>query len=170
LKPHGSLNWLVPYVTPYVRTPQGLKFLDVPPILPLTAKGAIRYWCSSHNFQKLALPGELATEVGVCILPPSQAKRSELSFVRASREAEATALASADEVFVVGWSVPETDSDQQELIGHAIAARSKPLERVTIVNWKAPDTYFDKLARLFQVDSRLLRKCNSGFIDFVAGL
>jgi hypothetical protein len=36
LKPHGSLNWLVPYEMPYVHTPQGVKFLDSPPILPLT--------------------------------------------------------------------------------------------------------------------------------------
>lgn len=170
LKPHGSLNWLVPYQTPYAQTPQGVKFLDEPPIVPLTTSGAVRYWCSSRNFQRIALPGEMPTEIGICILPPSSAKRSELSFVKASREAECNALASADEVVVIGWSVPETDIDQAELIGRAVKRRSKPLQSLTIVNQNALPTYFDRLARLFEVDSRLLRSYNSGFVDFAAGL
>lgn len=170
LKPHGSLNWLVPYQTPYAQTPQGVKFLDRPPIVPLTQPGAVRYWCSKHNFQYITLPDELPTEVGICILPPSSAKRSELSFVKASREAESSALTSADEVFVVGWSVPETDIDQAELIERGAKRRSKPLQSLTIVNRNAPPTYFERLARLFQVDSRFLRIYNSGFVDFAAGL
>ena len=169
LKPHGSLNWLVPYQVPYAQTPQGLKFLDRPPIVPLTKLGAVRYWCSTNNFQRIAVWDEWA-EVGICILPPSSAKRSELSFVKASREAESSALASADEVVVIGWSVPETDVDQVELIEQAVRARSRPIRSLTIVNRNAPQTYFDRLARLFQVDSRLLRPHNSGFLDFAAGL
>lgn len=170
LKPHGSLNWLVPYQTPYAQTPQGVKFLDKPPIMPLTTAGAVRYWCSNHNFQYIALPDEMPTEIGICILPPSSAKRSDLCFVKASREAECNALTSTDEVVVIGWSVPETDIDQAELIERAVKRRSKPLQSLTIVNWKAPRTHFDRLAGLFQVDSRSLRRCNSGFVDFAAGL
>ena len=146
----GSLNWLVPYQVPYAQTPQGLKFLDRPPIVPLTKLGAVRYWCSTNNFQRIAVWDEWA-EVVICILPPSSAKRSELSFVKASREAESSALASADEVVVIGWSVPETDDDQVELIEQAVRARSRPLRSLTIVNRNAPQTYFDRLARLFQV-------------------
>jgi hypothetical protein len=170
LKPHGSLNWLVPYQTPYAQTPQGVKFLDKPPIMPLTRAGAVRYWCSNHNFQYISLPDEMPTEIGICILPPSSAKRSELSFVKASREAECNALTYADEVVVIGWSVPETDIDQAELIKRAVKRRSKQLQSLTIVNWKASPTYFDRLAGLFQVDSSLLRIYNSGFVDFAAGV
>ncbi|MDA2923976.1 hypothetical protein MYX65_04860 [Acidobacteria bacterium AH-259-L09] len=118
----------------------------------------------------IALPDELPTEVGICILPPSSAKRSELSFVKASREAESSALASADEVLVIGWSVPETDIDQAERIERGAKRRSKPLQSLTIVNRNAPPAYFERLARLFEVDSRLLRIYNSGFVDFAAGL
>src|ERR1039458_7697080 len=132
LKPHGSLNWLVPYQTPYAQTPQGVKFLDKPPIMPLTRAGAVRYWCSNHNFQYISLPDEMPTEIGICILPPSSAKRSELSFVKASREAECNALTYADEVVVIGWSVPETDIDQAELIERAVKRRSKQLQSLTI--------------------------------------
>lgn len=170
LKPHGSLNWLVPYQMPYVQTPQGVKFLDKPPIIPLTQSGAIRYWCSSHDFQCIALPDEMPTEIGICILPPSSAKLSELSFLKASREAESNALTSADEIVVIGWSVPETDIDQAELIKQAVEMRRKPLQSITIVNWNAPTTYFERLADLFQVESQLLRRYNSGFVDFAAGL
>lgn len=170
LKPHGSLNWLVPYEMSYVHTPQGVKFLDSPPILPLTIQRSIRYWCSSHNFQHVALPNEMPSEVGICILPPSSAKRSELSFVKASRGAEATTLAEADEVFVIGWSVPETDIDQADLIERAVGERRKPLQSLTVVNWNAPATYFDRLARLFQIDPRRLHVYNSGFVDFAARL
>lgn len=170
LKPHGSLNWLVPIQTPYCHTPQGLKFLDRPPILPLTPLGVIRYWCSNHNFQYIALPGEMPTEVGICILPPSSAKRSELSFLKASREAEANALASADEVIVIGWSLPDTDIDQAELIERAVKRRVKPVQSLTVVNRNAPPTYFERLACLFKVDSGSLRIHNSGFEDFAAGL
>jgi hypothetical protein len=170
LKPHGSLNWLVPYVSPYAQTPQGVKFLDMAPIVPMTTSGSVRYWCSSHNFQYIALPDEMPTQVGVCILPPSSAKQSELSFVRTSREAESAALASADEVVVIGWSVPETDIDQAELIERTVKARNKPLQSLTVVNRNAPSTYFERLARLFGVDSRSLRIYNSGFIEFTAVL
>jgi hypothetical protein len=170
LKPHRSLNWLVPYETPYVHTPQGVKFLDRPPTLPLAIQRGIRYWCSSHNFQYVALPNEMPSEVGICILPPSSAKRSELSFVKASREAEATALAEADEVFVIGWSVPETDIDQADLIERAVGERRKPLQSLTVVNWNAPATYFDRIACLFQIDARRLHVYNSGFVDFAARL
>jgi hypothetical protein len=170
LKPHGSLNWLVPYEAPYVHTQQGVKFLDSPPILPLTIERSIRYWCSRHNFQYVALPNEMPSEVGICILPPSSAKRSELSFVKASRRAEATALAEADEAFVIGWSVPETDIDQADLIERAVGDRRTPFWSVTVVNWNAPTTYFDRIARLFQVDSGRLNVYNSGFVDFAARL
>jgi hypothetical protein len=170
LKPHGSLNWLIPYETPYVHTPQGVKFLDRPPILPLTITCGIRYWCSTHNFQYVSLPNEMPSEVGICILPPSSAKRSELSFVKASRDAEATALAEADEVYVIGWSAPETDIDQADLIERAVGQRRKPLESLTVVNRNAPATYFDRIARLFQIDARRLHVYNSGFVDFAARL
>jgi len=112
----------------------------------------------------------MPSEVGICILPPSSAKRSELSFVKASRGAEATALAEADEVFVIGWSVPETDIDQADLIERAVGERRKPLQSLTVVNWNAPSTYFDRIARLFQIEPRRLHVYNSGFVDFAARL
>jgi hypothetical protein len=166
LKPHGSLNWLVPYQVPYVQPRHGIQLLDSTPTIPLTKEGCLRYWCSSEIFQRIQLPNQLPSEVGICILPPSSAKLSELSFVKASREGELDALASADEVVVVGWSVPDTDIDQAELIKQAINKRSKPIQSLTVVNRMASQKYFERLAHLFCVDSRKIHIHNTGFIDF----
>lgn len=168
LKPHGSLNWLVPYQVPYVQSSRGIEFLDGPPTMPLTREGRLRYWCSSENFQRIQLPGQLPSEVGICILPPSSAKLSELSFIKASRENEFNALVSADEVVVIGWSVPDTDVDQDDLIKRAMSKRSKPIRSLTVVNREASPAYFERLACLFRVDSLALRIHNGGFADFAA--
>jgi hypothetical protein len=170
LKPHGSLNWLVPYRVPYEQAVEGLKFLDGPLIVPVTPKGVLRYWPCTRNFQHVAPPGEMPMEVGLCILPPSSAKHSELPFLKRTREMEADALSTADEIVVIGWSVPETDLDQAELVETAVATRQTPLERVIVVNRGAATAYFHRLAALFHVESRLLRVYNSGFVDFAAGL
>jgi hypothetical protein len=173
LKPHGSLNWLVPYRTPYEQPREGLRFKDGPVIVPVTADGAVRYWPSTHSFQPVSLPGELPTEIGICLLAPSSAKRSELPFIKRSREMEMEALANADEIFVIGWSVPETDLDQADLISTAMRARAKQrrsMERVTVVNQGAAPDYFQRLAELFSVDAASLYCHNAGFVDFAAGI
>jgi hypothetical protein len=170
LKPHGSLNWLVPYQTPYEQPLEGLRFSDGPLIVPVTPEGAIRYWPSTHNFQPVTLPGNLPTEIGVCILSPSSAKRSELSFFKRCRKMENEVLTNANEVIVIGWSVPETDLDQGDLIKAAIGNRRGPLKRITVVNRGAATAYFQRVAELFGVDALSMRIHNSGFVDFAAGL
>jgi hypothetical protein len=172
LKPHGSLNWLVPYRTPYEQPREGLKSKDGPVIVPVTSDGAVRYWPSTHTFQAVSLPGELPTEIGTCLLSPSSAKRSELPFLKRSREMEIDALANADEIFVIGWSVPETDLDQADLIATAMRRRleqKKSMERITVVNRGAATVYFQRLAELFRVDAASLRIHNTGFVAFAAG-
>jgi hypothetical protein len=170
LEPHGSLNWLVPYQTPYEQPPEGLRFSDGPLIVPVDQEGAIRYWPSVHNFQLVSLPGNLPTPIGVCILSPSSAKRSELSFFKRCREMEHEAIRTADEVIVIGWSVPETDLDQADLIKAAIGNRRRPLKFITVVNRGASTAYFQRVANLFGVDALSMGIHNSGFVDFAAKL
>lgn len=173
LKPHGSLNWLVPYKEPYEHQPQGLGLSDGPVIVPVTPDGALRYWPSTRDYQAVSLPGELPTDVGVCILPPSSAKSSELSFLKLSRDKETEALATADEVVVIGWSMPDTDHDQADLIRAVIERRSeqgRPLSGITVVNRGATTTYFQRVAELFGVDASSLHIHNAGFSDFAAAL
>jgi hypothetical protein len=169
LKPNGSLNWLVPYQTPYEQPREGLRFSDGPLIVPVTPEGAIRYWPSTHDSQHVTLPGNLPTNIGVCILPPSPAKRGELSFLKRCREMENEALTNADEVIVIGWSVPETDNDQGDLIKATTGNRRNPLKRITVVNRGEVTAYFRRVAELFGVDALSMRIYNSGFVDFAAG-
>lgn len=170
LKPHGSLNWLLRYKIPYENARGGLRFLDGPLAVPISPVGEVRYWPSTHNFQPIAFPGDLPREIGICILAPSSAKRSDLSFFRQCREMESKAITDADEVVVIGWSVPETDLDQAGLIKAAIASRKGSLKRMTVVNRSAPVSYFHRLAKLFGVDAPSMRIHNSGFLDFVTTL
>ena len=46
---------------------------------------------------------------------------------------ESQALESAHEVWVIGWSVPQTDGDQRDLIRAAVARRPRPIERLRVV-------------------------------------
>jgi len=170
LKPHGSLNWILPYKLPYEQAPEGLRFFDGPPIIPLTPEHAIRYWPSTQDFQPVALPGEMPTAVGVCILPPSSAKRTALPFLKQTREMEGDALTEADEIVLIGWSVPATDRDQAELITAAVGSRKKPLKRLTVVNRGEHVTYFERVATLFGANPSSMSICNSGFVDFAASL
>lgn len=170
LKPHGSLNWLLPYGTPYEQPPEGLKFRDGPLIVSTTPENQVRYWPSTRTFQAIKLPGEPPRDVGICILPPSSAKSSDLSFVKRSREVEEEAVAAADEVVLIGWSVPDSDRDQANLIKRATKRRSGPLKQVTVVNRGETVAYFQRAASLFSIDMGVLCVHNAGFEDFVAGL
>lgn len=170
LKPHGSLNWLVPYGTPYEQPSEGVQLLDGPVIVPLTPEHKIRYWPSTHTFQAITLPGEFPRDIGICILPPSSAKSGTMSFLKLSRETEEDVVTNADEIMVIGWSVPTTDGDQAELIKLAIGARSRPLKCITVISRGENAAYFRRVAALFRVDAGSLRIHNAGFADFAAGL
>ena len=80
------------------------------------------------------------------------------------------ALAGADEVVVIGWSIPDTDADQAHLIETALGKRQRPLERVTVINRNASAPYFRRLADVFQVDLPSILIHNSGFVDFASRL
>ncbi|MEK9136328.1 MAG: hypothetical protein AAB393_04340, partial [Bacteroidota bacterium] len=142
LKPHGSLNWLVPFKLPYEPTKVGIATEDAPVVIPLTASGALRYWCSTLDSQHVQCPGKDPHEVGVCILPPSSAKRSGLSFLESIRHQEIQALRDADEIYVLGWSMPETDTDQECLIRSAVRDRRESIGQVTAVSRGASPEYF----------------------------
>ena len=104
------------------------------------------------------------------IVPPTSAKRARYGFLREVRKKEAIAIAEADEVYVLGWSMPETDKDQECLIRSAVAERSERIQRVTIVNRGAPPEYFRRVAQAFDAEIGRLQVFNAGFAEFAAGL
>lgn len=170
LKPHGSLNWLVPLKTPY--TPDdstGMRFEDGPIIIPVTSEVELRYSRFTPAFNRVDLPRRrLPCDVLPCIVPPVSRKSSKLSFFEEVRKREQEAITAADEIYVLGWSMPKTDQDQELLIRSAVANRSISAPAVTVVNQGAKPEYFERVATLFGADKNRLRIFNDGFGNSVA--
>src|SRR5207248_8806154 len=51
IKPHGSLNWLVPLAHGLPQGDIGLLFRDYPPVIPLQQDGRLRYCAATSDFQ-----------------------------------------------------------------------------------------------------------------------
>lgn len=131
-------------------------------VLPLDAAGQLRYWRSTSTFNYISRPNELPRDYEILIAPPSPNKPLVL---QQALDDEATAIQSADEVFVIGYSLPRTDADQRNLIQEAVERRKKPVESLTIVNYQAGTQYFRDTRELFR--PRSTREFNAGFADFV---
>jgi len=167
LKPHGSLNWLVPYKVPYQHGSYGLELQPGPVIVPLTMSGELRYWPSTGNFQPVKCPGDSPHDVGICILPPIAGKQAPLPFLKATHELQTRGIREASACYVIGWSMPATDTDQESLIRCAIQGRATELEKVIVVNRGERPEYFERVASVFGVASNKLTIFNCGFRDFV---
>jgi len=77
---------------------------------------------------------------------------------------EFEAIGAADEVFVLGYSVPRTDQDQWNLISRAVRGRNTKIRILTVVNFNASVEYFDDIRELFQPQTT--RTFNDGFAAF----
>jgi hypothetical protein len=130
-------------------------------VLPLDAELNLRYWPSSETFNYIdgtdAWPGDFE----ILITPPSPNKLPIMQQVLAR---EGATIREADEIFVIGYSLPSTDGDQWDLIREAVSARATAVPALTIVNHSAPPEYFDDLCGLFQ--PLTTRTFNAGFADF----
>jgi len=81
---------------------------------------------------------------------------------------ERKAIEEADEVYILGWSMPTSDKDQRLLIAQAIAERERPISQVVAVNKRAGEDYFDDVRQLFGTVN--VTKHNNGFSEFAGGL
>ena len=167
VKPHGSLNWLVPLAPGLQQGKSGLLFANRAPIIPLETDGRLRYCGATSNFQYVYPPNDDPVDVLPAIVPPVKQKDGALPLFRTLRDAEWRAIETADEIFVIGWSMPASDTNQVQLMSEAVAARSAPLQHVTVVNRGEDPTYFSRIANVFGVDHSALRIFNDGFADFV---
>ncbi|MBI3492990.1 MAG: hypothetical protein HY047_14605 [Acidobacteria bacterium] len=158
LKPHGSLNWLLTdrkEVRPHSDE-----------VALVMEHGAISYFrpfkCDALMFP--GAPAPIAADLP--LLPPVDNKHELFRWVhRVVEDHEEQALAAADEAYVIGWSVPETDQRQQELIRDAVA-RCQPLRRLTVISLGARPDYFEKVADLFKVPTHKTVRHNRGFASF----
>lgn len=158
IKPHGSLNWLVPQGRSGAAEPAEM-------LIPLTRDLKIRYWPPTQTFNWTRRPGELPRDMKILIAPPSPQKPEVL---RRAKSDEVDSLAAAEEIFVLGYSFPKTDRDQLELVRTAIEKRKAPIRRATVVNFKAPKEYFDEIEALLK--PREMRCFNDGFADFASNI
>ena len=137
--------------------------------LALSSKRQIRYWFSKLTFQKILVPGEYPHDVQPFIIVPLESKLSNFAFVKRIRKLETTAIMKADEVIIIGWSLPETDKDQENIIRSAIAKRSKPIARLTVISRSSPPEHFSRFSKIFDLPKKNVRVFNAGFESFVDG-
>ena len=131
--------------------------------LPLDADLKIRYWSSPKTFNYISRADDLARAVEILIAPPSP-RKPQIMQQAISEEFEA--IGAADEVFVLGYSVPRTDQDQWNLISRAVRRRKTKIRILTVVNFNASVEYFDDIRELFQPQTS--RTFNDGFAAFSA--
>jgi hypothetical protein len=157
LKPHGSLNWLAP-----VGRPGRL------PVISATAGGHVRYVGSTVTHPSVRFPDELPVRVAPFILPPTSAKQTHMPLLCRLRRQEVMALAKANELYVIGWSIPKTDVDQVRLIEEAVAQRRQEFSRVVVVNYGQHEAYYSRVARIFGVRRQKIEQYNEGVSQFLA--
>jgi len=168
LKPHGSLNWLGIERIPFQYGPGGTLFEDRPPIVFLRAPGEIGYFGSRDALKKVSVGAGCGLSVEPYIVPPVAAAKSQSPvFMSQVRRSEEEAITSADEIYLIGWSLPETDKDQESLIRCAVRNRECPVSSLTVVNLGAGPAYFRRIAEVFGVDASSMKVCNDGFGTFV---
>jgi hypothetical protein len=155
LKPHGSLNWLAG---------RGKFRL---PFVAVSANGRVRYIGSRATHPYVRLPGRFPTAISVFIVPPTSRKNTDISFLSRIRAKEVSAIEEADEVVVIGWSLPATDSDQVDLIRDAVTKRRKPFKRIVAVNYGADESYYLRVADVFGVRREFVESFNTGLTDFL---
>jgi len=174
LKPHGSLNWIACH-------DENHKGFDPNKPLFLALKdltdGGVDYWhprsqeCLNIVYRGPAGSGQFCAAHGSIFLipptPPAKTEKTSPTFLRKLREAEKAAIKEADEIFVIGWSMPVTDQDQICTIRHCVAEREKPLESLTVINRGERPEYFERVADTFGVTRSALRIFNDGFSDYV---
>jgi hypothetical protein len=158
LKPHGSLNWLMRKI----KSSEGVELGDPSRmVVPLDRKSEIRYWPSPHTFNFITGTDEWPRDFAILIAPPLPNKPVVMKQTLTS---EAEALGDADEIYVIGYSFPPTDSDQQNLVREAV--RQTKIKGLTVVNRGESSLYFERIGDLFGVADTKMRRFNAGFEDF----
>lgn len=166
LKPHGSLNWLLRFEENYL-------FRDAVPILCLDPHGSITYYdrfkCEDLQLKDRIrdVSADIWSHAGLYLIPPTDSRSRDLNFLKSIRHQEKEAYTTADEIYVIGWSMPATDKDQVEIIRECMQERQRPLERVVAINYGAPPKYYDEIATVFGVRNLQLIPYDAGFCQYV---
>jgi hypothetical protein len=177
LKPHGSLNWIVRHNNMHKSGEAGLLVeTNTPVLLPLTnaRSSDLDYWraekqeCANIHYKPPSNAKFAEAHCSIFIIPPTPpAKKTMPAFLTKVGDAEKAAIREADEIFVIGWSMPVTDQDQTCTIRCCVAEREKALESITVINRGEHPEYFERIADTFGVTRSRLLIFNDGFSDYV---
>jgi hypothetical protein len=184
LKPHGSFNWLVPLDRHFSTSASDEWRQGLSVVVSLAENGEMQYppYQSLGDGDllgciQLRLPSELSPTIGATmeaepvVMAPRGPKSPDRQFLCTVRAQQEAAIQAADEVYVLGWSIPRTDIDQECLIRSAVRKRAKPLRRVTVVNLHADVDYYVRAKDVFGVEPGAMRTHNGGFNgEFVRSL
>jgi hypothetical protein len=163
LKPHGSLNWVWQYMR---MGPFGLSVV-------LNDAGVVAYASDTEIPGRWHAGPMSGVPFALAIAPPGAKKlfdthrgdtRGE-TLVERQRQA----IREADEVFVLGWSLPKTDEYHEALLRACCYERRWPLDRAVIVNCRAPIEYFHKIRSVLGEPTNLDTH-NEGFANFLTSL
>ncbi|HEX3069467.1 MAG TPA: hypothetical protein VHX14_12930 [Thermoanaerobaculia bacterium] len=158
LKPHGSLNWLAA---------KGRDARRVP-VVATTQAGSVRYVGVTKPHASVRFPTSWRpVAVTPLIVPPMSAKNTRVPTLRRLRSLETVAIKEADEVFIIGWRMIASDDDQINLIRKAVSARKRPFSRVVVVNLRAGESYYRRIADTFGVRARAIIRFDQGLQDFL---
>ncbi len=95
-------------------------------------------------------------------------KDTNLPLLSSIRDMEIAALEKADEVFVLGWSMLASDTDQTNLIQRAVSRRKRPFSRVVVVNLHPKSNYYRRIAKAFGVSQQMIARYEEGVLDFLS--
>jgi hypothetical protein len=168
LKPHGSLNWLAPIKGHYDESKGDDLRQGRSVILPLSEDGALRYFPTTDLPSDVQVANDVPIKIDPLILTPSGAKKPDRQFLRNVTEQEEAAILAADEVYVLGWSIPRTDNHQECLIRHAVGRRPRPFEQLVVVNFAVGVDYYLRVEDIFSIERKAMRTYNAGFREFTA--
>ena len=123
--------------------------------------------CLPATFQHVAFArGGRIGNVQPLIIPPTYDKLTDLPFLLNVRKQADNALREASEVYVLGWSMPATDTDHQKRIRQVIETRDKPFRRLVLVSRNMSPDDVARISQTFGMSRIELH--NDGFSEFVA--
>lgn len=147
LKPHGSMNWM---------TCRGCKKSYA---YVLQGKTAAAYHAGQDvNCRACGKPTE------PLMIPPTLMKSYTHPVIKAVWEEAARILRRADEIVIVGYSLPPTDFKAKWLFMETSADRGHALRSLTIVDQK-PEPLKEKFRQAFHADERLTHVITDGIKD-----
>lgn len=140
LKLHGSFNWMY------------CKKCEAAYAFVLTGKTAADQIRDPED-GRLKCPA-CKGQTDPVIIPPTLSKAYEVwTVINSAWERARKSLESADEIMIIGYSMPVTDFQAKWLFLESVAKRTKPLRKLTVVD-KYPNGLFGRYREIFRISDR----------------